>query len=127
MKGLGRAFFASALVYGILGMLIGLHMGMSKDHAQTPTHAHILVVGWLSFAIFGLFYAAYEHAVPPLLARIHFWLAQVSLAGLAIGLWLLTAGRAQFEPVVVVSSIAYLVSFILFAFVVLPVMRARPV
>lgn len=100
MNGIGKAFFVSALVYGVLGMLLGLHMGISQNHGQMPTHAHIMVVGWLSFAVFGLFYAHYQSAVPKLLARLHLWLAQISLAGLVIGLWLIFSGRSEYEPVV---------------------------
>ena len=81
MQGLGKAFFISALIYGALGMLLGLGMAMTQNHGQMPTHAHIMVIGWVSFAIFGLFYSSQGHAVPRFVARLHFWLAQVSLAG----------------------------------------------
>jgi hypothetical protein len=127
MHGLGKAFFVSALLYGVLGMLLGLHMGISKNHGQMPTHAHIMVIGWVSFAIFGLFYSAYHHAVPRLMAQVHFWLAQISFACLAIGLWLIYSGRTQFEPVAALSSSAYAVSFLVFAIVALSAMRARSV
>lgn len=126
MQGIGKAFFASALVYGVLGMLLGLHMGISKNHAQMPTHAHIMVVGWLSFAVFGLFYAHYENAVSRVLARLHLWLAQISFAGLTMGLWLLYSGQSQYEPIVALSSMAYAISFLVFVAVAIPVMRARP-
>lgn len=125
MQGIGKAFFASALIYGVLGMLLGLHMGISHNHAQMPTHAHILVIGWLSFAVFGFFYALYENSVPKIIARLHLWLAQISLAGLVIGLWLLYSGETQYEPVVALSSVAYAVSFLLFAAAAMPVLRTR--
>lgn len=125
MQGLGKAFFVSALVYGVLGMLLGLHMGITEDHGQMPTHAHIMVIGWASFAIFGLFYAAYEPVVPRRIALAHFWLAQVSFAVLTVGLWLIYSGRPQFGPVAAISSMAYAASFLVFAYVALCAMRAR--
>jgi hypothetical protein len=125
MQGIGKAFFASALIYGVLGMLLGLHMGISQNHAQMPTHAHIMVIGWLSFAVFGFFYAHYGSAVSKMLARVHLWLAQISLAGLVIGLWLLYSGQTQYEPMVALSSVAYAVSFLVFAAVAMPVLRTR--
>lgn len=125
MQGIGRTFFASALVYGVLGMLLGLHMGISQNHGQMPTHAHIMVVGWLSFAVFGLFYAIYENTVPKLLARLHLWLAQVSFAGLVIGLWLLYSGQSQYEPFVALSSVAYAASFLVFVAVAFPILQTR--
>jgi hypothetical protein len=125
MHGLAKAFFTSALAYGVLGMLLGLHMGMSEDHGQMPTHAHILVIGWVSFAIFGLFYASYEAVVPRRLAQVHFWLAQVSFAAIVVGLWLIYSGRPQFGPVAAISSTAYAVSFLIFAYVARCAMRGK--
>lgn len=126
MRGLGKAFFASALLYGALGIALGLHMAVSKDHGQLATHAHILVIGWISFAIFGLFYAAYENAVPRLLARLHLWLAQASFAGLVIGLWLLFAGQTQYEMIAAVSALGYAASFLIFVAVAICAMRKAP-
>ncbi len=125
MQGLGKAFFTSALVYGVLGMLLGLHMGTSHDHGQMPTHAHIMVIGWLSFAVFGLFYSAYAHATPRLLSQVHFWLAQISFLALVVGLWLVYSGRTEYEMVPAVSSTAYAVSFLVFAVVAISAMRTR--
>jgi hypothetical protein len=61
------------------------------------------------------------------MAQVHFWLAQISFACLAIGLWLIYSGRTQFEPVAALSSSAYAVSFLVFAIVALSAMRARSV
>ncbi len=124
MQGIGKAFFVSALVYGVIGILLGLHMAMSKNHGQMPTHAHVLVIGWLSFAVFGLFYSAHGHAVPRLLAGAHFWLAQISLAALVVGLYLLYSGQPQYEPVAAISSLGYAASFLVFVAVALRAMRA---
>lgn len=126
MRGLARWFFVTALVYGVLGMLLGLEMAIRHDHGQLPTHAHIMVIGWLSFAVFGMFHSVHGHATPKLLAHIHFWLAQLSLAGLVVGLYLIYGGKTQYEPIAAVSSIAYAVSFLLFVLVAIPAMRASP-
>jgi hypothetical protein len=126
MRGIARGFFASAVVYGLLGMLLGLDMAMRHDHAELPTHAHIMVIGWLSFAVFGFFYHLLGHAVPRLLASLHFWLAQASLAILVLGLWLYYAGRTEFEPLAAVGSIGYAASFAIFAVGAFMALRAPP-
>ena len=126
MRGIARAFFISAVVYGLLGMLLGLDMAMRHDHGQLPTHAHIMVIGWVSFAIFGLFYFVLGEAVPGWLAQAHFWLAQVSLAVLVAGLWAYYAGHTQLEPLAAIGSMAYAVSFVLFAVAALNATRTRP-
>ncbi len=123
MRGIGKAFFATAVVYGILGMLLGLDMAMRHDHTELPTHAHIMVAGWLSFAIFGFFYALLGDAVPRWLARAHLWLAQVSLAVMVAGLLLYYSGSTQFEPLAAIGAMGYAVSFLLFAAAAFMAMR----
>ena len=39
MTGIARYFFITAILYGICGIGLGLHMAISEDHAQMPTHA----------------------------------------------------------------------------------------
>lgn len=123
MTSIARGFLASAIGYGVLGMALGLHMAMAKDHGQMPTHAHVMVIGWVSFALFGFFYHLFGPKVWRTLSRLHFGLAQLSFAGLVAGLWLQYSGATQYEPVAAISSIAYAVSFLLFAGVAWPVLR----
>lgn len=125
MNGLAARYFGSAIIYAILGMALGLHMGMSKDHTQMPTHAHLLVVGWVSFAIFGVFYHLFPSAAASLLAKVQFWLAQASLVALIVGLFLIFRGNEAADPVAGISSIGLLLSMILFGLVALPVLRGR--
>ena len=121
---LAPAFFVSALIYGVAGLLLGLDMGIRHDHAELPTHAHIMVVGWVSFAIFAFFYHWFGHAVPPLLASLHFWLAQLSLLILVLGLVAHLCGARRFEPLAAVGSIGYIASFAVFAVGAFIAMRA---
>jgi heme/copper-type cytochrome/quinol oxidase subunit 1 len=125
MHGLSARFFGSAIIYAILGMSLGLHMGMSKDHSQMPTHAHLLVVGWVSFALFGVFYYLFPSAAASFLAKLQFWLAQLSLVTLIAGLFLIFSGYPEADPVAGISSIGLLVSMILFGIIALPTLRGR--
>jgi hypothetical protein len=126
MRGVARGFFASAVVYGLLGMLLGLDMAISHDHGEFVTHAHIMVVGWLSFAIFAFFYHALGAAVPRWLALAHYLLAQVSTAVMVAGLWLYYGGQTQFEPAAAIGALGYAASFLLFAVAAFMALRARP-
>ena len=125
MRGIAKAFFLTAVVYGVLGMLLGLDMAMRHDHAELPTHAHIMVVGWLSFAVFAFFYHLLGEAVPRWLALTHLWLAQVSLAVMVVGLWLYYAGQTQYEPLAAIGALGYAVSFLVFAVAAFMGLRER--
>ena len=125
MSNIARGFFITAIGYGILGMLLGLHMAITQNHEQRPTHAHILVIGWVSFFLFGLFYLHFGKVVSRMLARVHFWMAEVAIAGLVVGLWLIYSGKPQFEPIAAVSAITYALSFVVFALVAIPALQAQ--
>jgi cbb3-type cytochrome oxidase subunit 1 len=125
MTGIAGRFFASALIYAILGMSLGLVMGMTQDHSQMPTHAHILLLGWVTFAIFGFFYHTFPSASDSRMASVHFWLAEIGFVMLIIGLFSIFGGRsAMGEPLAAIGSITLLASMILFAFIAWPTVRA---
>ena len=56
MQGVARNFFTLAIIYALCGMALGIHMAISEDHGQMPTHAHTMVAGWLMSAVFAFFY-----------------------------------------------------------------------
>jgi cbb3-type cytochrome oxidase subunit 1 len=122
MNKVAKRFFISAIVYGILGMLLGLEMAISNNHGQRVTHAHIMVVGWLSFFAFGFFYSQFGKAMSRALSLFHFWIAQTGLFGIIVGLLLIYSGKTQYEPIAAVSSIAYALSFLVFAAAAIPVL-----
>jgi hypothetical protein len=125
MTGVARTFFIASMVFGMAGILLGLSMAMRGDHGQMPTHAHIMVVGWLSFAVFGFFYHLFPVAAASMPARIHMWLAIVSLAVLVISLYAVLAGNPGVEPVTATASIGYLMSYLAFIWAAWPVVVKR--
>ena len=124
MKGLSAWFFGSALIYALVGLVFGLVVNPIGGHDQIPTHAHVMEVGWVSFAIFGFFYHLFPERAATPLAVLHFWVAQLSLIALVIGFYLLFSGFIPVgEPIVIVASIGYLGSMLIFVLVALPVLR----
>jgi cbb3-type cytochrome oxidase subunit 1 len=119
MQGVARNFFTLAVVYSLVGMTLGLSMAMSHDHSQLPTHAHIMVLGWVMSAVFAFFYHLMPAARASRLATVHFWLAAISSLGMFIGLFVLYGGNPAIEPVLGVSAMAYFAATVLFAFIAL--------
>jgi cbb3-type cytochrome oxidase subunit 1 len=125
MPGNAGRFFASALIYAVLGMMLGLFMGMTQDHSQMPTHAHFVLIGWVTFAIYGFFYHAFPSAAVNRLANAHFWMAEISLVVLLAGLFAIFGGKPDLgEPFAAIGSIGILLSMILFAFIAWPIVRS---
>ena len=126
MKGLGAWFFGSAIIYGILGMILGNVMAASQDHGQIATHAHLMLIGWVSFAIFGFFYHQFPQRAATMLAKLHFGVAQISFLVLIIGLYLIYDGNVPAgEPLAASMAIVYLLSMVLFGIIALPVVTGR--
>jgi hypothetical protein len=48
--------FQTAIVLVVVGMAWGLHMGISRDHAAMPAHAHLNLLGFVLLFLFGLYY-----------------------------------------------------------------------
>jgi hypothetical protein len=124
MHGVARNFFTLALLYAIGGMALGLHMSISQDHSQMPTHAHALVAGWLMSAVFAFYYHLVPAAARILLAAFHFWLTAVSGITLIVGLYFLLGGNEAVEPVVAIGSMAFYAAMILFAGIALKTLWA---
>jgi hypothetical protein len=57
MPQVSKAFFVTGALCGLVGMVWGAWMGASQDHSLFPAHAHLNLLGWVTLAIMGGFYA----------------------------------------------------------------------
>jgi len=112
---MGLRFLKIAVVYLVLGAILGLAMGIKQNFALVPVHAHLLLLGWASLALAGVVYHLYPAASETRLARLHFWLHNVGLPVFMIGLGFVLTGTESIVPVVVVAAITVLVGLVLFA------------
>jgi cbb3-type cytochrome oxidase subunit 1 len=112
---MGLRFLKIAVVYLVLGAILGLTMGIRENFALAPVHAHVLLLGWASLGLAGVVYHLYPTASETRLARLHFWLHNLGLPVFMIGLGFLLTGAEAVLPVVIVGAIAVLVGLILFA------------
>ncbi|MBD3668687.1 MAG: TonB-dependent receptor [Kangiella sp.] len=117
-----RKFIITALLYAVVGMLIGIHMAATHNHLQHVTHAHILLVGFVVSFIYALCHKLWINADGTMLAKLQFWVHQVGVLAMVIGLYLLYSHKfdaSKIEPVLAVSSILVLIGLILMLVMVL--------
>src|ERR1700690_4247332 len=112
---MGLRFLKIAVVYLVLGAILGLAMGIKQNFSLVPVHAHVLLLGWASLGLAGIVYHLYPNVSETRLARLHFWLHNLGLPVFMIGLGFLLTGTEAVLPVVIVAAIAVLVGIILFA------------
>jgi hypothetical protein len=101
---MGVRLLKIAAVYLIVGSLMGLYMGIAERFTLHPVHAHLNLLGWASLALAGLIYVQFPQAAQTKLARIHFWMHNVSLPALMAALAMLLTGHEAFGPVVGISA-----------------------
>ena len=120
MTGAARLFFTLAIIYALIGMLLGLSMAISNDHTQHVTHAHIMLAGFVVTSIFAVFYHLFPALNASKIANVHFWLQTVSVIVMTGSLLLLYGGNPAVEPGAAIGSIGYILGVALFAYIALP-------
>ncbi|GAA3859567.1 hypothetical protein [Celeribacter arenosi] len=71
MKGIGFAFFALGVLCALIGMAWGIQMSATANHALSPAHAHLNLIGWVTMALMGAYYTLTPAAASTRLAKIH--------------------------------------------------------
>lgn len=122
MRGPARNFFTLAIVYAVLGIVVGLYMAISENHGQRVTHAHVMLAGWVTSALYAFFYQLYPAVGAKAVAAVHFWLHAASSAVMLVSLLLLYGGHPSFHHGAAGGSMAFGLGVLLFAFVALPAM-----
>ena len=108
-------YFRISVLYALVGMVWGIYMAVSEDQSMYPAHAHLLLLGWVSMAIYGVIYRLCPRAAEGSLARSHFWIANAGLVVMIPGVALVHSGNDFGEPLAAVGSLITLLAMVLFA------------
>lgn len=117
-----RKYVLTSLVYAIVGMLLGIYMAASRNHGEFVTHAHIMLAGFVVSFIYGLCHKLWLNNTQSLLSRTQYYIHQVGVAVLSIGLFLYYGGFVALDtidPVLAASSIAVLLGMVLMTTLIL--------
>ncbi len=114
---LGIAFLKIAALYFLIGVCMGLTMEIMEDHSLAGAHAHINLLGWASMGLFGVIYVLFPKAGEGVLAKLHFWLYNISLPLFMLALCFLLAGNDSlmfllkiFPNILVLSIILFVIN-----------------
>ena len=118
MPRLAELFFKTAILFLIVGIAIGLQMSISGVHNVTGAHAHINLLGWVTSAIFGAYYALNPAKAEGRLPMAHYGIYTAGVVVMIVGLYLLLQGNPALEPVVAAGSLITFVGVLVFAVVV---------
>ncbi|ESZ38006.1 hypothetical protein [Mesorhizobium sp. L2C066B000] len=127
MPRVSELFFKTAILFLMLGIAAGLQMAISGDHAAFPAHAHINLLGWVTSAIFGGYYALNPQKAARRIAMIHYGLYTLGLVIMLPALYVMLQGNPALEPIVAGGSLIVAAAVLAFAFVVFSPETARSV
>ena len=85
MPQIDRTYVALALVLLIAGEMLGFYMGMRADNTWRAVHIAIVLVGFVTLALYGALYRLWPTMKRGALARVQFCLTVVGLAGILVG------------------------------------------
>ncbi|MBZ9656770.1 hypothetical protein [Phyllobacterium lublinensis] len=118
MPQISQLFFKTAVVWLILGLAIGLQMGMSGNHTTIAAHAHVNLLGWVTSAIFGGYYALNPAKAQKRLAMVHYGIYTIGLVIMLPALYFMELGNPQLEPLLGIASLITFAGVLVFAVVI---------
>lgn len=110
-------FFRTAILFLIAGICLGLYMSITHQFEATGAHAHINLLGWVTMAIFGIYYAFNPAQAASRIARLQYFIYTLGILVMAPSLFLFLTGNAAMEPLVAISSLVTFSGVLLFAFI----------
>lgn len=128
MPRVSAAFFAIGVIYVLIGMFFGMHMGEANDFTLAPAHAHLNLLGWVTMALYGTFYALTRDTLSVRLAWSNFIVSALGVLVMipALGLYLAGGNDPRYIPGMVVGEVLTVLGMILFGIaVVRELMRKR--
>jgi len=109
-------FLMLGIISVVIGMVWGIQMSMTHDHSLSPAHAHLNLLGWVTFGIMAMYYQLVPRAAASRLAMVHFALAVVGLVLIVPGIALALTGVT--EALAAIGSIVTLAAMLVFGAVV---------
>ncbi|KPL59546.1 cytochrome-c oxidase [Rossellomorea vietnamensis] len=122
---MGIKLIKISVVYFMIGVCIGLYMSMVHDYTLAPVHVHINLLGWTALTLAGLIYHLFPAVSTTKLAKAHFWLHNVGLPLMMIGLFLFVLGNEALVPVIATGGVLTTVGILLFGINILKELKAE--
>lgn len=114
MPRVSYAFFIVAFVCGICGMVMGMVMGATENFTLMPVHAHLNLLGWVSLAIMGGFYALAGARASNRLAWLNLAVSTFGILFCIPSLALLLLGNKAVVPFLINGEVSLVSGMLLF-------------
>jgi peptidoglycan/LPS O-acetylase OafA/YrhL len=110
--------FKAAVLFVLAGMIWGLQMAISENHAAFPGHAHLNLLGWVSLFLFGIYYHLHPSLDRSRIALIQVGVWIVGTIIMAIGVGLVHTGHQAGDPLAAIGSFAVFAAMLIFGWMI---------
>lgn len=111
----GVIWLRIAVLYFAFGVIFGMYIGIVQLFQLASVHAHINLLGWVSLALAGLIYTLFPAAAVSKLGKLHFWLHNIGLPIMVIGLYL-EIMQITSLPLIPIGGTIAIIGIVLFMF-----------
>ncbi|KXF76652.1 hypothetical protein ATN84_11435 [Paramesorhizobium deserti] len=118
MPHIAQLFFKTAIIFLIIGIAMGLQMAISGNHNVIGAHAHANLLGWVTMAIFGVYYALNPRKAEKRIAMLQYGIYTSGVIIMVPSLYMMLLGNPAMEPVVAIASLITFAGVLLFAVIV---------
>jgi len=117
-----KKYVVWALSYAAVGLVLGIYMAATHNHAELVTHAHILLIGFVVSFIYRIIHKLWLQRPNRAIANIQFVLHQAAALTISFGLFLLYGNMLPpptMDPVLGIGSAGVLVAMLLMLYMVI--------
>lgn len=118
MPRVSKLYFKTAIIFLIVGIVMGLNMAISQDHSVIGAHAHCNLLGWVTMAIFGGYHALNPRKAERRIAFIQYYIYTAGVTLMVPALYLMLLGNMAMEPIVAAASLITFAGVLIFAFII---------
>src|SRR5262245_21005680 len=105
MHHIDRGFVGVALVWLMLGMVLGLYMSVTQSNQFVPVHITMLLPGFVVLAVYGALYRLWPVMKESPLAKTHFWVSVVAVLGQVFGAYRFVQSGGTETMVIAAASV----------------------
>ena len=113
---MGTRLIKISVVYLVIGILLAMYMSITENMTLSTVHSHLSCMGWTMLALSGLVYNLFPDLEKMVLSKIYFWLANIGLPIMIIGVTLyLYDQTGLIKTIISIGAIMVSVAVILFS------------
>ena len=123
---MGIRLIKISVVYLVISTVLAMYMSITDIMDLSTVHSHISCLGWTMLGLSGLFYHIFPELEIKVLSKIYFWLVNIGLPIMILGVAIYVYESAGWVKVVIsVGAFATSIGIILFAINILVGVRKR--